>query len=124
MTQKLDSNDYQLTNGSTRIHLSTSPLNNSVILHVDLDVSISAGVNTSYSGHVIQGVCNGAENVDPLIFNKTSLCEVKVDPKRNRLNLLILHNCTDGMLDMQDFDVIIRNCTNCVEVYIIGKYDS
>ena len=121
MTQKLDSNDYQLTNGNTRNHSSGTHLNNSVILRVDLDFNVIAGVNTSYSGYKIQGVCNGTENVDPLMFDKTSLCEVQVDPKGNQL---IFHNCTDGILDMQDFDVIIRKCTNCVEVYIVGRYDS
>ena len=95
-----------ITNGSS----------NSITLRVDLD--FSAGVNLSFSGYLIQGVCDKAENVDPLMFEKNSSCDVEVDPEGNQI---ILQNCTNELVDTGGFEIIIRNCTDCVEVYIVGK---
>ena len=56
--------------------------------------------------------------MDPLIFEKFGSCDVGVHFDRNHL---ILYNCTSEMVDLSDCRIIMRNCTTCVEVYIVGK---
>ena len=53
------------------------------------------------------------------MFEKTGSCDIEVDMEGNQL---ILYNCTDGIVDEGNLEIIIRSCTNCVEVYIIGRY--
>ena len=116
--QQLGSSKYQLIDGSTSgsSDSSGSSLTDFVTLHVDLGLIASA--NLSFSGHIIQGVCDGAQNINPMVFEKTSSCDVEVDIEENQL---ILHNCTVGMFDEGDFDIITRNCSNCFELYILGE---
>ena len=117
-THQLGSNEYQLTDGSASgtSDSSESLFSNFITLRADLDTS--AGANSSLSGYIIREVCNGAENVNPLMFSEnTGLCDTEVDMEGNQL---ILYNCTDRMVDEGDLEIIIRNCTNCMEVYIAG----
>ena len=115
-TSQLNSFDYQSFSASGS---GDDVISDLITLRIDLNVSSYLDLNgTTFHGYNIQGVCDGAKEVNPLMFEKSSSCDVGVGPDRNHLTL---HNCTDEIVCSSDCGIVIRNCTTCVELYIVGE---
>ena len=110
---QLFTSDYQVFNGR-------NGADNSSYVRVNLDASAYEISNTtSYNGHIIYQACDGAENVDPLLFEESSSCDVEIDSERNQL---LLHNCTEGEINPGDSRIILRSCLSFTDVCILGEH--